>query len=558
MDTKETIATVGIAALAIAGVVGLSDEEIKSFDFNGKVIACDYTDDNTGEDLIIQTDAKTYGGFNSTEVFFSIENISDENEVINIQFHFEGDETVSEISELKKEVPRQIIVKDFGAKKYECEKWVETIDEMGQIFYECGDEQKYCDSVEGTTCTIDNALVGTHEETKYKDEFHLNDGKTNIKKGETKFFRAKVNFNPNSGGEFWIEAIGAFGGAGLLDPWYSSSYAYKKLITVQNEQVFETSSNFPVLVSVTDTNLKSTANGGNVAQADGYDIIFVDSTEGTLLDFEIESWDATTGELQAWVDTAVNSGADTTFYMYYGNSAATDVSNETGTWDANYVAVYHMDDLTTSTIDDSTTGNDGTKLSANNPVEATEKIAKGQDFSSDYITASSSGFSPDADFTLSAWVNGDNFATTPHVVLSQQNGTGLGRSLLLVNPSSYPISYLGGSASLALSTISTGTYYLITITYDHSANTVTVHINDDGGNASTETGEPATGDLVIGSSKINDQYWDGGIDELRVSDVIRSDNWIKTEYNNQNAPASFLDFGNEVQQADACFFGVNF
>ncbi|MFA5299365.1 MAG: hypothetical protein WC389_14340, partial [Lutibacter sp.] len=56
-------------------------------------------------------------------------------------------------------------------------------------------------------------------------------------------------------------------------------------------------------------------------------------------------------------------------------------------WDANYVAVYHMNDNPdTSHIMDSTTNDyDGTKLSANNPLEADGDLGKKQTFSSDYI-----------------------------------------------------------------------------------------------------------------------------------------------------------------------------
>ena len=34
-------------------------------------------------------------------------------------------------------------------------------------------------------------------------------------------------------------------------------------------------------------------------------------------------------------------------------------------------------------------------------------------------------------------------------------------------------------------------------------------------------------------------YFDGLIDEFRISDVVRSADWILTEYNNQNSPETF-------------------
>jgi len=41
----------------------------------------------------------------------------------------------------------------------------------------------------------------------------------------------------------------------------------------------------------------------------------------------------------------------------------------------------------------------------------------------------------------------------------------------------------------------------------------------------------------------NEDYFNGLIDEARVSNMARSADWIKTEYNNQSSPASFYAIG---------------
>ena len=56
--------------------------------------------------------------------------------------------------------------------------------------------------------------------------------------------------------------------------------------------------NFPVLISLTLADLKTTANGGNVQNANGYDIIFTSDQAGnTQLAHEIESYTASTGKI---------------------------------------------------------------------------------------------------------------------------------------------------------------------------------------------------------------------------------------------------------------------
>ena len=51
-----------------------------------------------------------------------------------------------------------------------------------------------------------------------------------------------------------------------------------------------TLSNFPVLASTTNANLKTVANGGFVTSATGNDLLFTDSDGGTKLADEIESY----------------------------------------------------------------------------------------------------------------------------------------------------------------------------------------------------------------------------------------------------------------------------
>ncbi|MFE3845565.1 LamG-like jellyroll fold domain-containing protein [Thermoplasmatota archaeon] len=48
------------------------------------------------------------------------------------------------------------------------------------------------------------------------------------------------------------------------------------------------------------------------------------------------------------------------------------------------------------------------------------------------------------------------------------------------------------------------------------------------------------------------QFFDGGLDEIRLSNITRSSGWITTEYNNQFVPDSFFDIGDVeiVQTSD--------
>jgi len=67
--------------------------------------------------------------------------------------------------------------------------------------------------------------------------------------------------------------------------WYNTGWNNRKALRIDHTKVAGTSNlaNFPVLVSVTDANLKTVANGGNVGKSDGTDILFTASDGATKL-----------------------------------------------------------------------------------------------------------------------------------------------------------------------------------------------------------------------------------------------------------------------------------
>ncbi|RMF72922.1 MAG: DUF2341 domain-containing protein, partial [Planctomycetota bacterium] len=104
---------------------------------------------------------------------------------------------------------------------------------------------------------------------------------------------------------------------------FGNGYSYRRLLTIPAAQVSGTSalSDFALLFSGTFPYLKTTANGGLVQSASGYDIRF-ESTAGVKLDHEVERWDGVSGDFTAWVRIpALNGDSDTTLYLYYGNGA---------------------------------------------------------------------------------------------------------------------------------------------------------------------------------------------------------------------------------------------
>ena len=132
-------------------------------------------------------------------------------------------------------------------------------------------------------------------------------------------------------------------------PWYfATSWQYRKQITIDHTKVQEDLTDFPVLISITDNDLKTKA------QEDGDDILFTDFDGTTKLSHEIEKYESATGKLIAWIKLpTLSSSTDTILYMYYGNPVASNQENKVDVWSSGYVGVWHLSE-TSGEVPDST------------------------------------------------------------------------------------------------------------------------------------------------------------------------------------------------------------
>lgn len=590
--------------------------------FSEKKINFNFTDDNTNENLIIKTDKKTYVGLARSEVYFSVTNISDKSESVNLQVYFPNDNgEVSQIQKWTTNIPYQVDVSEYDSESYFCEEgWIKEVVTEGSeciVFnedgtcakhknsssqnsessvYQCFSSRgiKACDSLseDSQNCFVDKVQTGLYKETRYKDDWQdirlsnnalsideefesslavnkvsrkpipdnlrikksTSGGGNIIEPNQTQYFKMSIEFLPNTSGEFYIEAIGDKSGYGILDPWWDGDWVYYKEITIDNTKIDSTLAYFPVLIS-----LSSDDSLASYAQNDGDDIAFIASDESTQLDHEIEYFNGTTGQLQAWVEVpSISSSSDTTIYMYYGNPSAGNQENVTGTWDSNHKLVHHLKDATTSTNEDSTSNNnDGTKRTANEPIETSSgKIAQAQSFdgSNDYVKITNNVAPSPSSLTISAWIQKESGGHTYECALHKGSANTIGSSdyWLGVDINDQLTATIGANtgvgwqAGQTTSVATYGTWYHLAAVWDGSV--VRVYINgtynkqynlSTYGNLTTET--------RFGSSADGTNYqFRGVVDEVRISDTNRSAAWIKAEYENQNSPSTFYALGDET------------
>src|SRR3989339_745826 len=146
--------------------------------------------------------------------------------------------------------------------------------------------------------------------------------------------------------------------------WYNTAWGYRKPLVINASRISSTENDFTILATTTDSDLAYTSYGGHMGLIGGGDIVITDSDGSTVLDYEREYYDPSTGQIILWIEADISSTTNKTLYMYYGNSGATDQSSATGAWDANHVTVHHFDespaDAVAGHIDSTAGGYNGT------------------------------------------------------------------------------------------------------------------------------------------------------------------------------------------------------
>ena len=342
--------------------------------------------------------------------------------------------------------------------------------------------------------------------------------------------------------------------------WYSAGagrYQYRKLITIDHTKVSGSSSlsNFAVLISTTDADLKTTANGGKVTNSSGYDIIFSSADGITKLDHEIDTYTATTGKYNAWVRIPVLSRTvDTSIYIYFGNSSiSTSQENATGVWDTNYKGVWHLKETTGAPSKNSTGGSDATPV--NSPVQITGQIDGGLSFNGaangmeDNIS-STFGLGT-ANVTMETWANLSAASLSGAFIKIGDTGSpapgngyaiGVGNGLVFETAGSRITALYEGNRWINAGAFTTGWHHFVLVV-DGSGHPIVYY---DGSSIYTDASPGPLAPVNIThiggytASASENRHFNGILDEVRISATVRSADWIKTEYNNQSSPSTFF------------------
>src|SRR5712675_599468 len=122
------------------------------------------------------------------------------------------------------------------------------------------------------------------------------------------------------------------------------AFSFYSPLSINSAQVPSTQTDFPVLVSVTDARFKTVGNGGHVQNSSGFDIRpYTDSTLTTAITgYELERYNASTGEVVMWVKVSSLTSASTPFVLAYGDAGISTDGSSSSTWSNSFRSDFHL------------------------------------------------------------------------------------------------------------------------------------------------------------------------------------------------------------------------
>lgn len=350
---------------------------------------------------------------------------------------------------------------------------------------------------------------------------------------------------------------------------YSNGYTYKRVITILDADIpiVGDLNNYVSLISFTNATLKSVSNGGNVNSDSGFDIRF-ETTSGVKLNHELELYNATTGQVIAWVlIPTIPSTGNYSLDMYYGNASVSATEEDIASTWASFIGVYHLNEPigASATLDRTSNANHMSVVGSQLTGEIAGKINKAVQRSgstaelSRLITDGSTNI-PAGALWYSVWYRADNSSLNANSQAVWQENSGRFRIFstgsLAITTRTYKTT--GTLDGVALTTVTQNVWYHFAIRVPNVAgNFVKTYVNGanvgTGSNVDSYIGTNTA--IALFSSLTANQGMQCSLSHFRISTSDLGEDYIAMEYANTNDPTIFA-LGNEETLSSTGVQGV--
>lgn len=292
--------------------------------------------------------------------------------------------------------------------------------------------------------------------------------------------------------------------------------------------------------------------GMHVLDAAAGTFLWADRPNGKIQPLTITLTDVTESPNRLfWVNVpAIDATVDTTLYVYYGRADAADASS-TDAWNANYVAVWHMGDVVDATTGrahghrDSTAGGHHAHHYRGG-ARVTGQLGGGQSYDGteayyDGVTYNAA-LHPDP-MTLEAWVSFGKLDKGEQALIGCTQAAGYGLAEDVIDKYVTFSVWGGGSyyrGRVSEAGLSVDTWYHIVGVYDGAASRL--YCNGAEATPASYVGAITygiTNQLMFGADPDGNitpgMFFTGALDEIRLSNVARSPEWIAFAYTNMTS-----------------------
>lgn len=294
--------------------------------------------------------------------------------------------------------------------------------------------------------------------------------------------------------------------------WWNKEWQYRKAVTVDTSpsgiNVSGAIGRTVVLIKLTSGNFTFTE-----ALQNGADLRLVDSDDKTPLAYHIEKFDPATGIAYVWVSIPVlNGGEKKQIWIYFGNEAGAVGEDAKGTFDPDYLAVYHFSENAGQPTADRTANANNAQ---NGPPQIDDSgiVGRAARFPGQgalQIAATPSLAMPaGAPFTFTAWVKPDALSGDAAVFARGPLMIGLANGVPFVG--------LGDARTLATTPVKQGEWTHLGVVAD--GKTLKIYVNGIEAGAASVALPAIDGPISIGG--VDGAAYSGDIDEVRLSKAAR-------------------------------------
>lgn len=336
--------------------------------------------------------------------------------------------------------------------------------------------------------------------------------------------------------------------AALAASWWNNDWKYRKEIgfdlSSSGADVAGTLQDVPVLVRLSVGNF---AYFGDT-KPDGSDFRLIAGDDKVPLKFYFEKYDSQNQMALLWVRVPQITGGSKSekVYAYYGNPDAAAAADPAGTYDASQVLVLHFSETSGLPLDSTAYKNNPSASTAT--LTPASLIGGGASFTGkENITVPATPslrLLPNQGFTASAWLRIEGAQQAVVFALVDQNKTielGIDGAKLVARAA------LDGSPATITQTsdLSFGQWHHVAVTA--GSGKLTLYVDGVAVGSAPVTLQELGGIFTIGSAN-GARFLSAELDEVEVSKVVRTADWIKAAARSQGVDANFVLYGADGQK----------